>query len=163
MSCKRWNASIWVRLTFWHEICIVRSQGRNEVYFFVMDPIFFTQNVDPWSQKRWELRSLNPFLLLAWSLIPWKTLLIPIPRVVIPDPEAVIPDPGTLIPDSIYLVTTLWISHVVDSLFSLILPGSLWSVVTSAWRRQSENGYLWTLFRCGFEVVKPYRCEAASV
>ena len=55
-------------------------------YFFVTDAIFFTQNVDPLSQKRWEFWSVNPLLLLAWSLIPWKTLLIPIPRVVIPDP-----------------------------------------------------------------------------
>ena len=35
------------------------------------------------------------FLLLAWSLIPWKTLLIPILRIVITGPRALIPDPGS--------------------------------------------------------------------
>ena len=69
-------------------------------YFFVTDAIFFTQNVDPLSQKRWEFWSLNPLLLLAWSLIPWNhcwsrshALWFQIPALF-----------GPLIPYSIYLL-----------------------------------------------------------
>ena len=68
-------------------------QGRNEVCFFATDSIFLPKML-LWSQKGWEFLSLNPILLLAWFLIPWKTRLIPIPRVVIPNPAALIPDPG---------------------------------------------------------------------
>ena len=77
-------------------------------FFFCIWSHISTQNVDLWSQKRWEFWSLNPFLLLAWSLIHEKhcwswthVLWFQIPG---------IPDPGPfwpLIPDPIYLVTTL--------------------------------------------------------
>jgi len=61
--------------------------------FFATDSIFLPKML-LWSQKGWAFLSLNPFLLLAWSLIPWKTRLIPIQRVVIPNPAALTPDPG---------------------------------------------------------------------
>ena len=70
------------------------QQGRNEVHFFVTHPIFLPKMLIPGPKNDENFDPWTRFLLLAWSLVSWKTLLIPIPRVVIPDPEAVIPDPG---------------------------------------------------------------------
>ena len=65
-----------------------RGQGRNEVYFFVTDPVFLPEILIPDPKN------------VAGILIPDpKTLRIlihtadPDPRVVIPDPGAEIPDP----------------------------------------------------------------------
>ena len=85
---------------FWKykENCVTRNKPEKFRDLRETGPLsdIFTQKVDPRSLKRWAFWSLNPLLLLALSLIPWKTLLILIPRVVIPHPGAVIPDPGAV-------------------------------------------------------------------
>ena len=70
---------------------ILRIEGRNEVYFFVPDPIFVPKILipDPENDENCNPRNRNNLLIHR------KTLLVPIPRVVIPNPRpALIPDRG---------------------------------------------------------------------
>ena len=65
------------------------SQGRNEVYFFIADPVILPKFLIPASKRDENFDPLSRKILLiqnAWSLIQWKTPLIPIPGVMIPDP-----------------------------------------------------------------------------
>ena len=57
------------------------QQGRNEVHFFVTHPILLPKMLIPGPKNDENLDPWTRFLLLAWSLVSRKTLLIPIPRV----------------------------------------------------------------------------------
>ena len=78
-----------------------QTQGRNEVNFFIADPVILPKFLIPGSKRNDNFDPLSRKILVvqkAWSLIQWRT-----PLIVIPDPTLFWP----LIPDPIYLVTTL--------------------------------------------------------
>ena len=80
---------------------MIDFQGRNEIYFFVSDPIILHKILtpDPKNVAKSDPRSQQNFLIQNQGLlilIPWP--VIPDPGAVIPEPEpAVIPDPGAVI------------------------------------------------------------------
>ena len=136
--------SIWVRVAFWREICIVR---------------FLTVNLADRAAPAYVITSLNSGL--SW-LFQVSCILLYLNRegnhnhrqrpcerltfsqrvrsgkVLKKKSKRRFVSQGELRCTFRYVDT----NKMVDSFFSLILPRSLWSVMTSAWRKQHENGFV---------------------
>ena len=117
-----------------------KKQGRNEVYFFIADPVSLPKFLIPGSKRYENFDPLSRKILLiqnAWSLIQWKTPLIPIPGVVIPDPGAVIPDL------TLFLTLDAW-SHIprYDPEKSFLRNASF-TYIKLAWNRAMSPSKVW--------------------